>query len=174
MADSFLIRGGSRLKGKIEISGSKNSALPILAAVLTADEGRTTLRAYLWPDQVERRERLEGALQVAASVPATVDRADLGAWAEARLAEPVPGVATVIVHSIVWQYVPRASRDRLRAALRDAGARATPDAPLAWLRMEPAGPVADLRLTSWPGGDEVVLGTAGYHGVPVHWGARPG
>ena len=29
--DSFLIRGGTRLKGKIEISGSKNSALPILA-----------------------------------------------------------------------------------------------------------------------------------------------
>jgi hypothetical protein len=141
---------------------------------LTTDEGRTTLRAYLWPDQVDRRERLEAALRVAAAVPAPVDRADLGAWAEARLAEPVPGVATVVVHSIVWQYVPRASRDRLRAALRDAGARATPDAPLAWLRMEPAGPVADLRLTSWPGGDEVVLGTAGYHGVPVHWGARPG
>src|SRR3954452_6818477 len=40
--DSFLIRGGSRLKGKIEISGSKNSALPILAACLMA-EGKTTL-----------------------------------------------------------------------------------------------------------------------------------
>lgn len=40
--DSFLIRGGSRLKGAIEISGSKNSALPILAACLMA-EGKTTL-----------------------------------------------------------------------------------------------------------------------------------
>ncbi len=40
--DSFLIRGGSRLKGTIEISGSKNSALPILAATLMAD-GKTTL-----------------------------------------------------------------------------------------------------------------------------------
>lgn len=40
--DSFLIRGGTRLKGKIEISGSKNSALPILAACLMAD-GKTTL-----------------------------------------------------------------------------------------------------------------------------------
>jgi hypothetical protein len=30
--------------------------------------------------------------------------------------------------------------------------------------------VADLRLTSWPGGDEQVLGTAGYHGTPVVWG----
>ncbi len=41
--DSFLIHGGNRLKGKIEISGSKNSALPILAACLMAD-GKTTLR----------------------------------------------------------------------------------------------------------------------------------
>src|SRR4029078_8888468 len=47
--DSFLIRGGNRLKGKIEISGSKNSALPILAACLMA-EGQTTLSAVprLW------------------------------------------------------------------------------------------------------------------------------
>ena len=41
--DSFLIRGGTRLKGKIEISGSKNSSLPILAACLMA-EGKSTLR----------------------------------------------------------------------------------------------------------------------------------
>src|SRR5687768_3771966 len=41
--DSFLIRGGTRLKGKVEISGSKNSALPILAACLMA-EGKTVLK----------------------------------------------------------------------------------------------------------------------------------
>ena len=35
--DSFLLRGGSRLKGKIEISGSKNSALPILSACMMAE-----------------------------------------------------------------------------------------------------------------------------------------
>ena len=40
--DSFLIRGGTRLKGTIEISGSKNSSLPILAACLMA-EGKTVL-----------------------------------------------------------------------------------------------------------------------------------
>jgi len=41
--DSFLIHGGHRLKGIIEISGSKNSSLPIMAATLMA-EGRTTLK----------------------------------------------------------------------------------------------------------------------------------
>jgi hypothetical protein len=58
----------------------------------------------------------------------------------------------------------------MRAALWRAGRRATPDAPVAWLRFEPAGPVGDLRLTWWPGGEETVLATAEYHGVPVYWG----
>ena len=41
--DSFMIRGGSRIKGSVEISGSKNSSLPILAACLMA-HGKTTLK----------------------------------------------------------------------------------------------------------------------------------
>jgi hypothetical protein len=138
---------------------------------VATEEGRLTLRSYLWPDQVERRDRLEAALAVAAQVPASVVAGDLGAWVEDRLADPVPGVATVVVHSIVWQYVAGEARDRMRAALRGAGERATGDAPVAWLRFEPAGPVGDLRLTWWPGGDEAVLATAEYHGVPVYWGA---
>lgn len=36
--DKLLIRGGTRLDGEIRISGSKNSALPILAATLLCDE----------------------------------------------------------------------------------------------------------------------------------------
>ena len=35
--DKFVITGGARLKGTVRISGSKNSALPILAASLLAD-----------------------------------------------------------------------------------------------------------------------------------------
>ena len=111
-------------------SGRAATATPSTSAPRT---GRTTLRAYLWPDQVERRARLEAAFAVAeAGCRPRSTRADLGEWAAARLAEPVPGVATVVVHSIVWQYVPRASRDRLRTALQDGGRRGrrpTPRSP---------------------------------------------
>jgi hypothetical protein len=141
---------------------------------ITTEEGRLRARSYVWPDQLDRHARLDAALAVAAEVPAPVDEADLGAWAEARLAAPVSGVATVVAHSIVWQYVGAASRDRLRFALRRAGVAATPDAPVAWLRMEPAGSVADLRLTWWPGGEEEVLATAEYQGAAVYWGAPAG
>jgi UDP-N-acetylglucosamine 1-carboxyvinyltransferase len=36
--DKFVIKGGAPLKGRIETSGSKNSALPALAAALLTDE----------------------------------------------------------------------------------------------------------------------------------------
>jgi hypothetical protein len=137
------------------------------------EDGRLSLRAYLWPDMVERRARLDAALAIAARVPASVEAADLGEWLETRLAVPAPGRATVVYHSMVWQYVDAPSRDRMRAALWDASDGAGDDAPLAWLRLEPAGPVADLRLTWWPGGVEEVLATSGYHGTPVHWGHGP-
>jgi UDP-N-acetylglucosamine 1-carboxyvinyltransferase len=59
--DSFLIRGGSRLKGKIEISGSKNSALPILAACLMA-EGKTTLHSVPRLSDIDSMIKLIGEL----------------------------------------------------------------------------------------------------------------
>ena len=137
---------------------------------ITTDAGVTSLRGFLWPDQRHRRERLDTAIAVARNVPAPVDEADAGAWVETQLAAAAPGLATVVSHSIVLQYLPRESFRRMRSALETAGADASADAPLHWLRMEPAGEFADIRLRSWPGGDDVVLGTTGYHGPPVRWG----
>src|SRR4029079_4858682 len=59
--DSLLIRGGNRLKGKIEISGSKNSALPILAACLLAD-GKTTLRGVPRLSDIDSMIKLLGEM----------------------------------------------------------------------------------------------------------------
>ncbi|HYP54817.1 MAG TPA: DUF2332 family protein, partial [Solirubrobacterales bacterium] len=51
--------------------------------------------------------------------------------------------------------------------LREAARRATAEAPLAWLRMEPAGEWTDVRLSTWPDGESRLLARAGYHGSPV-------
>jgi UDP-N-acetylglucosamine 1-carboxyvinyltransferase len=59
--DSFLIHGGNRLKGRIEISGSKNSALPILAACLMAD-GKTTLHGVPRLSDIDSMVKLIGEL----------------------------------------------------------------------------------------------------------------
>src|SRR5437667_897973 len=59
--DSFVVRGGNRLKGKIEISGSKNSALPIIAATLLA-EGKTTLHSVPRLSDIDSMNKLIGEL----------------------------------------------------------------------------------------------------------------
>ncbi|CAG9115651.1 unnamed protein product [Plutella xylostella] len=46
--EEIVVVGGNKLKGSVKIEGAKNSALPILAASLLADDGVTTL--YNVPD----------------------------------------------------------------------------------------------------------------------------
>jgi hypothetical protein len=129
--------------------------------------GRLRLRSLVWPDQDRRRQRLEDAIAVVRDLPAVVDRAGAVGWIERMLADPVPGVATVVTHSIVLQYLPRPIRRRFVEAVEDAGRRATSAAPLVWLRMEPSGDRAETRMTVWPDGGTDVVALSGFHGPPV-------
>jgi hypothetical protein len=103
-----------------------------------------------------------------------VEREGAASWLERELAIESPGAATVVFHSIFAQYVPDKEWTAFMETLNRAGARASREAPLAWLRMEPAGPWADVRLTTWPGGVEHHLASAGYHGSPVELLKIPG
>ncbi|HEY2717852.1 MAG TPA: DUF2332 domain-containing protein [Solirubrobacterales bacterium] len=133
----------------------------------STEEGRRTLLAYVWVDQHRRVERLRAALEVAAAHPVAVERAPAAAWAAAKLAEPVEGVATVVFHSVFLFYLPADERAELDETVAAAGERASAAAPLARLRLESGGEMAELRLTTWPGGDERLLARAGFHGDPV-------
>ncbi|HEX3100840.1 MAG TPA: UDP-N-acetylglucosamine 1-carboxyvinyltransferase [Pyrinomonadaceae bacterium] len=57
--DKFLVRGGNPLKGKIEISGAKNSALPCLAATLLTAETVTLHNVPYVKDLITQRRLLE-------------------------------------------------------------------------------------------------------------------
>ncbi|HEY6305211.1 MAG TPA: DUF2332 domain-containing protein [Candidatus Angelobacter sp.] len=136
-----------------------------------SEEGRLTLQSYVWPDQVDRLRQLSAAIAVARRVPARVDQANAADWIEATLAERSSsnGAATVVYHSITWQYLPPADRDRIAGAMAAAGRAATRERPLAWLRFEPAHDVAEVRLQLWPGGEDRLLARSGFHGKPVEW-----
>jgi hypothetical protein len=135
----------------------------------TTEDGRLALTASVWADQVVRFERLRGALQLAGAVPVRVDQASLESWLPPRLAERPPGTAAVVFHSVVDEYLPAAVRERFHETLREAGNRATTDAPLFWLRLEPLGSVREhgLTVTGWPGGEETLLARSGAHGTDV-------
>lgn len=57
--DKFLVRGGRPLRGKIEISGAKNSALPCLAATLLTAETVTLHNVPYVKDLITQRRLLE-------------------------------------------------------------------------------------------------------------------
>lgn len=158
-----------RLRGDVTVVNRRASDIHPIDPSTT--EGRLTMLSFVWPDQAERVGRLRAALDVAARFPVSVDRADAGIWLAEHLDHgPRTGVATVVFHSIVWQYLPIATRDRIRAALAHSGRQATSAAPLLWLRMEPAtSTFANLRLTTWPGGADEVLAEVGYHGADIRW-----
>ena len=78
----------------------------------------------------------------------------------------------MLFHSIFWQYMPPQSQEALTQAIGRLGATATPDAPFAWLRMEPAADSLmrfELRLTSWPGGQERLLALTHPHVAWLEW-----
>jgi hypothetical protein len=129
------------------------------------------LRAYIWIDQPERRARLDAAIEMARAAGTRVEGADAADWTALRVA-PLAGAATVLFHSVFWGYMPAESQAALEATIAELGARATADAPFAWLRMEP--PPTNLarmevRLTLWPGGEDRLLATCHAQGAWVAW-----
>jgi hypothetical protein len=133
---------------------------------------RARLRAYVWADQLERTERLEAAIALALAEGVSVDTEDAVRWTVERAA-PRNGAATVLYHSVFWQYMPLDRQAALLAAIRSHGAAASEQAPFAWLRMEPpADDLAnmELRLTLWPTGEERRLARVHPHGAEVSWG----
>lgn len=136
-------------------------------------EGRLLLTSYVWADQAARLERLRGALEVAAQVPASVERAGAAEWLDR--VELREGATTVLWHSIMWQYLDRREQEQVAARIDLLGATASHRAPFAHLTLEPRRRTPDgdrdavVTLQVWPGGEEKVLGVSGGHGVPTTW-----
>ena len=72
------------------------------------------------------------------------------------------------MHSVVWQYLGDTRRAAITAMMQGAATRATPERPLAWVRMEPDRVLQrqELIVQSWPGhGEAQMLATAHAHGA---------
>ena len=140
----------------------------------TTDEGRWTLLSFVWPDQLERFERLAAALKIAADCPVSLIRSNDTADA-LQAALDVEG-SRVVQHSIVWQYIPTGAGWEITETIESAGRNATADSPLAWVRYEPDEwnrSRAAIWLRTWPDGADRLVAHVDYHGrwlepVPAH------
>lgn len=148
-----------------------------IAPINLADpDSALRLKAYVWPDAGERMARIDAAIALAYDQPPDLIAADAGDFAAEMLARPPqPGIARVMFHSIMWQYMPAATQARITAAFEAAGARATFASPLGWIALEtdPATFRHELRVRLWDGaahhGEEHLLSHAHPHGAWVEW-----
>lgn len=133
---------------------------------------RLRLRSFIWPDQTARLERLDAALKLASAARLKVRRADAVEAVRALLANRKDGTIPVLVHSIMWQYMPDGTKAAIVDTILQALDPATNNRPLAWLRMEPlrtSDSFATLALTLWPGGATRHLARCDYHGRWIEW-----
>jgi hypothetical protein len=135
------------------------------------------LKGYVWPEHLERFVRLDAAIAEAAREPPDLVAMDAATFVERELARPqAAGTTRVLMHSIVWQYVPQVQQARVTAAMEAAGAKATDDCALAWIALE-ANRVLhhhELVVRYWPSGAEpAILARAHPHGAWVEWEGSP-
>ena len=138
---------------------------------LSDPDQRRRLLSYFWPDQTERLARIHAAIAFAVETGVRVETATAAEWTRARVA-PKPGAATVIFHSSFWPYLPPDGQGELRRIIEAIGARATREAPFAWLSKEPPTDklaADELTLTLWPGGEARRLAETHPHGAWVKW-----
>ena len=137
----------------------------------TREEDRLTLLSYIWPDELDRIDRLRAALEVAERDPIPVAPARASEWLPGAIAGRDDGELTVVWHSVFRQYLEPEESEALEQVFRDA-AEGLPDGGLVWLSMEPARDhIAALQLTLRAGPDEpeTRLAWCGDHGLPIQW-----
>lgn len=113
------------------------------------------LQSYIWADNAERQARMAACIAMMRAAPVTLAEGDAADWVEAELATPqMAGTTRVLMHSVMWQYMPQSGRDRVAAAMAAAGARATPERRLGWVMMEPNRDLHrhEVRVQGWNGG----------------------
>ena len=139
-------------------------------------EGALTLLSYVWPEPASRFVRARDAIRLFRAAPPAIDRADVRDWLPGQLEPRSAGRALVVYHSVFWQYLDLDTQGELQMLFHDAGRRASAEAPLAWLRLEPRPDTyipAQLRLTLWDGNTKEppdrLLATTGFHGGPLMW-----
>lgn len=159
--------------GRFSIIERKASDIDPVAIQTPAQRAR--LISYVWPDQSERLARIEAALLLAKKFPPKVDRAAAADWLSGKLAQPHPARHRVIMHTVMWQYLPLQERARAEALIRDCGRQASANAPLSWLRFEADGtsPGGGILVTTWADTQEDgitrCLGRADFHGRWIEW-----
>ena len=114
------------------------------------------MKSFVWVDMKWRIRNLEAATNLARCNPPAITQQDAGKWVQAMLNIPQkPGVCRVLMHSIVWQYLPKHTKQIVSDAMAAAAKNATTERPLAWISVETNRNTLahEVSVRSWQGSD---------------------
>lgn len=134
------------------------------------------LKAYIWADATPRMMRMEAAIALAGEQAPDLVRMDAAEFVAEQLAAPQEeGVTKALFHTVMWQYLPTETRAAITQAMEEAGAKASADKPLAWLRVETNRKTFrhEVTVRFWDGSGEgsewAQLAEAHPHGTWISW-----
>lgn len=164
-------RGPPPPAGAVEIVSA--SGCDVAPVDLTDPVQAVRLKGYIWPEMSARFARMDAAIAAAHDKPPVIAKLDAEAFVNRILSLPTEsGITRVIMHSVVWQYVPENQRKAVAEAIKQAGEESTADTPLAWVSVEANRDTHrhELRVRYWPDGDrEEYLAAAHPHGEWIEW-----
>lgn len=95
----------SHLDARPEIAA--RTACDLTPIDLKDEAAITRLKSYTWPDQFDRLEKLDAAIEIAKERKTRVDQADALDWLKRQLASRQSGALTVVYHSVFLIYPPK-------------------------------------------------------------------
>lgn len=131
---------------------------------VTNERGARLMRCFIWPDQNDRLERLDKAIEVVAANPPDLIEGDYVELLERTLEQRSSETLTVVFQTASLFLLGDEQRAEVERILERAGERA----PLAFVSGEhPPGRSDEpwqLRYRLWPSGEPRILARMDYHG----------
>jgi hypothetical protein len=150
------------------VSVARRRGVDLSPVDVTTDHGARLLQAFVWPDQPGRLDRLRRVIDVVRADPPELLKGDYVELLPALLNDRREGEQLLVFQSASTQYLDSARLDRVRVAMREAGAVE----PLVFVS---TGRAPDdngyaLEVERFPGGAATRLGVLDFHGEWLEWG----
>jgi hypothetical protein len=135
---------------------------------VTTERGGRLLRAFVWPDQAERLERLDRAIEIARRDPPQVMEGDYVEALPSLLRNRRDGAQLVVFQTASTMYLERGHHDRVQQALHEAAR----DEPLVYVTggRAPDDDGYGLEVRRYPDGQARRLAVFDFHGEWLDWG----
>ena len=138
---------------------------------INASRQKIRLLSYVWPDQNERLQRINHAIDYAAKTKPLIEAAEASQWLLRQYREAPKNRPRVFYHSIIWQYFNDQQKSDFESIITNMGEASSSASPIIWMRLEPADnkPHAELKISIWPENIELTLANSGFHGEWIRW-----